>query len=119
LLDPVVIEKIFDVDCGLNRTCGMGMQRWRRVRGKRYRESGRKITRRKKAGYAGAARRIGLQDVHGLGLQHAAEVKGVVSILTGRYAHAGRGMFPNEPKAIQIIRRHRFLEPGHAKLGEL
>ena len=57
------------------------------------------------AGDAAAARGVGLQHVHRAGVQHAAEVKGVIAIFAGRDVHAGRAAVANQPQTFQIVGR--------------
>src|SRR3954452_11004453 len=62
---------------------------------------------------ASAARRIGLQNIHRLRLQHLAEVPRRVSILARSDIHPGRRTFPDLAQPGQIVRTYRLLEPSN------
>jgi hypothetical protein len=56
-----------------------------------------------KSRHAPAPRRIRLLHIHGTGIQHAAEIVDVVTILTGGKFHTQRQPFANGAHAGQVV----------------
>ena len=67
------------------------------------------------AGHAAAAGRIGLQDIDGLRLEHAAEIEGLVTVFTRGDVHSRGRPVAHQAQASEIVARHRLLEPGDAE----
>ena len=69
------------------------------------------------AGDAAAARGVGLQHVDRAGLEHAPEVRQVVAVLAGRDLHAGGRAVAQKPQPVEVVGRHRLLEPASRPLS--
>src|SRR5919197_3131697 len=71
------------------------------------------------AGNAASARCVGLEYVHGAGVEHASEIPNIKAVLPGGDIQTGRCAITQQPESVEVIGRHRFFEPGHTAIAEL
>ena len=69
------------------------------------------------SGDAGAARRVGLQDVDRPRLAYPPEVDDVVTVFTGGDVEGRRRTVAHEPQPVEIVAHDRLFEPAHAEIG--
>jgi len=102
-LDADVIMEVLDIAESRGRTSHMHMERRGAVSGDRAAETRRDCRSFEESRESLAASCVELQNIDGLGLEHAPEVEGVVAIFAGRDVHAAGSAVANPPQIGEMI----------------
>src|SRR5690348_41187 len=105
VLDPLMIEEVFDMAQVRDRTAKRSMHRGHTVRGERNVICLAESRDLKEAGHTGAARDICLQDVHSTPLQHGVKIIEIVAVFAGRDVHAPRRALAQKSQPCEVVRR--------------